>query len=156
MLAVVIAGFTLLLTAKLRYRGEPGQKLADESCDVEVWKHVYEKDRLRVLQACTAVNGRVVSVHRNSDGDLHIALDPENKSVLSLINLLHAGGHLVLEIVCEHPATHANAQAACGTFHSTVAVPNVGDRVRVTGAYVTDRENGWNEIHPVARIETLP
>jgi hypothetical protein len=25
----------------------------------------------------------------------------------------------------------------------------------VTGAYVTDRDNGWNEIHPVTRIEVL-
>jgi len=156
MLAVVIAGLTLLVAAKLRYRGSPSLKLPDENCDAEVWKHVYEKDRLRVLQVCTAVDGRVASVHRNSDGDLHIALDPEDKSVLSLINLLHARGQLVVEVICEHPATHADAQAACGTFHSTVAVPNIGDRVRVTGAYVTDRDNGWNEIHPVARIETLP
>jgi hypothetical protein len=36
-----------------------------------------------------------------------------------------------------------------------VAIPNVGDRVRVTGAYVTDRDNGWREIHPVTRIEKI-
>src|SRR6476661_8844267 len=66
MLAVVIAGLTLLVAAKLRYRGSPSLKLPDENCDAEVWKHVYEKDRLRVLQVCTAVDGRVASVHRNS------------------------------------------------------------------------------------------
>jgi hypothetical protein len=30
--------------------------------------------------------------------------------------------------------------------------PGVADEA---GAYVTDRENGWNELHPVTRIETL-
>jgi hypothetical protein len=27
-----------------------------------------------------------------------------------------------------------------------------GKHVRITGAYVTDMEHGWNEIHPVTSI----
>jgi hypothetical protein len=47
------------------------------------------------------------------------------------------------------------AKAPCSGFHPQITIPGVGDRVRVTGAYVTDRDNGWNEIHPVMRIELL-
>ena len=48
-----------------------------------------------------------------------------------------------------------DAKAACAGFTSQVTVPAVGDRVRATGAYVTDKDNGWNEIHPVTRIDVL-
>ena len=94
-------------------------------------------------------------MHRNSDGDVHIAIDPENKSVLNLVNVTHGQRKLVVEIICDHTPAAANAQAACKDFHSQVSLPNTGDRVRITGAYVTDRDNGWNEIHPVTNIEIL-
>jgi len=108
-----------------------------------------------VLEPCTAVEGKVAFVHRNSDGDVHIGLDPEDKSVLNLVNVTHGQRKLVIEIICEHTPAQPNAQASCGDFHSQIPVPDVGERVRITGAYVTDRDNGWNEIHPVTRIEIL-
>jgi hypothetical protein len=97
----------------------------------------------------------VVSLHRASDGDLHIALDPEHKPVLNLVNVMHAHAELVVEIICEYTPADAGEKVACGAFHPRVTIPNVGDRVRVTGTYVTDRDNGWNEVHPVTRIEIL-
>lgn len=156
-LAVLGALILVFLMAKLRYAGTATVKLQAESCDPDLWKHVYEKDRLRVVQECTAVEGRVVSLHRASDGDLDIALDPENKSVLNLINVMHARRKLVVEIICDHTPKNAesDAQVACRDFHPQITIPNVGDRVRVTGAYVTDRDLGWNEVHPVTRIEIL-
>lgn len=158
-IALVVLGIliALLLTTKLRYSGTAPVKLEAANCDSDLWKHVYEKDRLKVLEPCTAVEGRVLSVHRNSDGDLHVALDPENKSVLNLINVTHAHRTLVVEIVCDHPpkSAESGAEVACRDFHPQVTIPNVGDRVRVTGTYVTDRDNGWNEVHPVTRIEIL-
>lgn len=154
-LAVLMALITLFAVARLRYEGKALVKLRADDCDPELWKHVNEKERLRVLESCTAVEGRVLSLYRASDGDLHVALDPEHKSVLNLVNVIHAHGALVVEIICEHAADDASDRAACGSLHSRITVPHVGDRVRVTGAYVTDRDNGWNEVHPVTRIEIL-
>jgi hypothetical protein len=138
------------------YPGKAAVKLKPQACDAKLWDHVYEKDRLRIIEACTAVEGRVVSLNRGSDGDLHIGLDPEQRSILNLINVIHGHRELVVEVICEHPATKEAAKHACSGFHSQVGAPNIGDRVRVTGAYVTDREVGWNEIHPVTQIELLP
>jgi hypothetical protein len=154
-LPVLVPLIAFLALARLRYEGKALVKLRADDCDSDLWKHVNKKERLRVLEACTAVEGRAVSLHLASDGDLHIALAPEHKSVLNLVNVLHAHGTLVVEVICEHTPTDTDDKVACGSFHSQVAIPNVGDRIRVTGAYVTDRDNGWNEVHPVTRIEIL-
>jgi len=97
----------------------------------------------------------VVSVHRAQDGDLHIWLDPDQKSVLNLLNVLHAQGHLILESVCDHPSNDSAPAAACAGFTSQITAPQIGDRIRATGSYVTERDNGWNEIHPLTKIEVL-
>jgi hypothetical protein len=154
-LAVLVALIALFLMARLRYAGNAPVKLQAAYCDPDLWKHVNEKERLHVVEECTAVEGRVVSLNRASDGDLHIALNPEHKSVLNLVNVMHAHGELVVEVICEHTPADAGDKVACGAFHPQITIPNVGDRVRVTGAYVTDRDNGWNEVHPVTRIEIL-
>ena len=153
LLIVIVAAVTFLV---LRYPGKATVKVPDGSCDAKLWDHVYERARLQILQACTAVEGRVVSVHRSQDGDLHIALNPDNKSVLNLVNAVHAHRTLIVEAVCDHEPSTAIERAACGDFHSQVAMPKAGQRIRVIGAYVKDRDNGWNEIHPVSRIEMLP
>jgi hypothetical protein len=76
--------------------------------------------------------------------------------VLNIINRLHTHGHLVVEVICQGDTpSGGDAVAACAGFTPQVAIPKAGDHVRVTGAYVTDRDNGWNEIHPVTRIEIL-
>jgi len=153
-LALLAAG--LFLWARASYPGKPAVQLPVESCNRDLWRHVYQPERLKVLEPCTAVEGRVASLGRGSDGDLHIALDPDRRSVLNLINATHGGRRLPAEVICEHAASKPDAVAACANFGSPVRPPKIGDRVRVTGAYVTDRENGWNEIHPVTRIEVLP
>jgi hypothetical protein len=153
-LGVLLVILILIVGARLRYAGRAPIKLQADSCDAEMWKHVYERDRLRVIQECTAIEGRVMSVHHNADGDVHLALDPNAKLVLNLVNLIRGSG-LVAEVVCEHPSSVDAAKAACGGFHPQITIPSVGDRVRVTGAYVNDRDNGWNEVHPVTRIEIL-
>ena len=156
LLGLLLTLLVLFLIARLRYRGIPPVNLPAGNCNASLWSHVYRPDRLRVIEACTAVEGRVVSVRRESDGDLHVALEPENKAVLNLLNFLHAHGDLVVEIICESVPAHGDAITACAGFTPQVTIPNVGDRVRVTGAYVTDRDNGWNEVHPVTRIDILP
>src|SRR5690348_9170784 len=154
LIALFVAAF--FIAAKLRYPGRATLKLPAADCNADLWKHVYSPERLTVIEACTAVEGRVASVHRAVDGDLHIGLDPEQKSTLNLANVMHAQRRLIVEVVCDHPSVKNQAGPACEGFASTIAAPNIGDHVRVTGAYVTDRDNGWNEVHPVTRIERLP
>lgn len=154
-MGVLVALGALFSMAALRYSGKATVRLAAGNCKADLWQHVYDAKRLRVIEPCTAVVGRVVSLHRGADGDLHIALDPEDKSVLNLLNAMHLHGELVVEVICEHAPADRDAAAACAAFTSRVAIPEIGDRVRVTGAYVTDRDNGWNELHPVTRIEAL-
>jgi hypothetical protein len=155
MMTMLVALAALFLMARLRYPGKTTVELPAGNCKADLWKHVYGAERLRVIAACTAVDGRVVSVRRESDGDLHIALDPDQESVLNLVNAIHAHGDLVVEVICEHAPSDADAGNACAAFTSQVTIPRIGDRVRVTGAYVTDRDNGWNELHPVTRIDIL-
>ena len=145
----------LFLMARLRYAGKPTVELSAGDCDADLWRHVYRADRLRVVARCTSVDGRVTSLDRGQDGDLHIALDPDHASILNLVNAIHGHRQLVVEVICEHTPADRDAAAACAAFTARVTVPKVGDRVRVTGAYVTDRETGWNEIHPATRIEIL-
>ena len=134
--------------------------LPASACSADLWQHTYENQRLRVVEACTAVQGRVVSVHHNADGDAHIALAPDDRSVVNLTNAILAQGQLITEVVCEHPPTdtgrYANeVKSACAGYNSDIALPKIGDRVRITGAYVIDVDNGWAEIHPITRIEII-
>jgi hypothetical protein len=154
-LAVLLTLIALFIAARLRYPGRATVKLPAADCNADLWKHVYSPERLAVIEACTAVEGRVASVHRAVDGDLHIGLDPEQKSTLNLANAMHAQRRLIVEVVCDHPTTKQQPSSACAGFTSQITAPSIGDHVRVTGAYVTDHDNGWNEVHPVTRIEIL-
>ena len=151
----LLAVVALAVHAKLHFRGKPQEVLPASDCDASLWNHTYEKERLHIIADCTAVEGRVVGVRQAEDGDLHISLNPDRKSVLNLVNVIHAHRTLVVELVCEHPPKEDPARAACGDFHPAITVPRMDDRVRIIGAYVTDTDNGWNEIHPVSRIEVL-
>ena len=62
---------------------------------------------------------------------------------------------LVVEIVCANPVKLKKAKSACAGYTNRIALPNVGEHVRVTGTHVIDSHNGWAEIHPVSRIEKL-
>jgi hypothetical protein len=154
-IAALVALAALFSMARLRYPGKPTMESPAEDCDADLWRHVYRADRLRVIARCTSVDGRITSLDRGQDGDLQIALDPDHASVLNLVNAIHGHRELVVEVICEHTPAAGDAAAACAAFAAQVTVPKVGDRVRVTGAYVTDRETGWNEIHPATRIEIL-
>lgn len=152
----VVALVALFVAAKIRYAGRTPVKLPAADCHNGLWNHVYERQRLHVVEPCTAVDGRVTALARSWDGDMHIDLDPDRKSVLNPVNAIHGGGKLVVEIICEHVPNRPDAKRACAGFHSQITIPKVNDRIRVVGAYVTDVEHGWREVHPVTRIEILP
>ena len=155
MLAALAVLAAVFLGVRMRYPGKAPVRLPAGNCDAGLWNHVYRPERLQVIEACTVVEGRVISVEPDADGDLHIALDPDERSVLNLVNVVHGGRHLVVEIICEHKATRPMAIGACAGYKSGVTTPQVGQRIRVTGAYVTDRATRWREVHPVTRIEIL-
>ena len=121
-LAVLVAGF---VSEKLRCSGVTPVKLPAGDCNADLGKHVYSPERLRVVEACTAVTGRVVSIGRSSDGDLHFAVDPDRKSVLNLVNVVHTHGDLLVEVVCEHIPSDGDARAVCAGFNPQVLIiPN--------------------------------
>jgi hypothetical protein len=51
----------------------------------------------------------------------------------------------------EHPQVAGLGR--CSGRH--IPLPSAGQRVRVVGAYVTDTNNGWREIHPVWKLIVL-
>jgi hypothetical protein len=126
-------------------------------CNAELWDHVYNKSRLHIVHGCIAVTGTIRHIKREADGDKHIqlAVDPEFSKLLNARNKTAQGGTLIVETICEAPPTQDAAEIACRDFHSPVAVPKAGSKVRVIGSYVLDRATGWMEIHPASSIEVL-
>jgi len=126
-------------------------------CNAELWNHVYHKTRLHVVHSCIAVTGTITHIKRESDGDRHIqlAVDPEFSKLLNSRNKTAQGNTLIVEAICEGQTTQAAAETTCEGFHSPVAVPKAGTKVRVIGSYVLDKAQGWMEIHPVSIIDVL-
>ena len=103
----------------------------------QVLNGVYHPERLKVLDFCLEASGTVAKVLHEKDGDLHIrlTLDGQYGSLLSEGNNSKQHGDLVVE----HMARDGG--------HLTE--PKTGDHLDVVGAWVTDTEHSWNEIHPV-------
>ena len=155
-LAIVVVLIAVILAFRLRYPGKASLILPAASCNAVLWPHVYQRERLHVITECTAVEGHVLGLRRESDGDLHISLKPDRASVLNPFNVIHGHRTLVVEIICDHTPADDSAKSACEDFHPQIHIPRKGDHVRVIGSYVTDGDYGWNEIHPVSEIQLLP
>ena len=126
------------------------------SCDATLWNYVYRPERLEIIEPCKTVEGVIVKVSRQADGDLHIQLNVEDKSLLNEWNFSGQRGMLVLEPICQEEPTQRNAIVPCRNYAGPYFVVSKGMRVRVTGPYVLDREHRWMEIHPVTSIVELP
>jgi hypothetical protein len=145
-----------------RFRTETPQSLqirnaASTACDETLWDHVYHSYRLHILAPCITVTGTVAAIRHESDGDDHIeiAVDPGYEWTLNSENIFRQGGHLVVEPVCENIVTQRDAITFCSGFYPQLAIPSIGDRVRITGPFVLDTDHGWQEIHPVASFQTM-
>jgi hypothetical protein len=138
-----------------RPAGPPQQ--AASGCDAAMRSHVYSPKRLKQLAPCVVVSGTVEESKADEDGDQHFLLrvDPKQLGMVNKRNWKKKGGALVVEIVCANPTQQRKAQAACAGYTNRIPIPKAGDRVRVTGTYVLDSHNGWNEVHPVSRLEKL-
>lgn len=141
-------------------------------CDQSAWAHVYhgarftsgisaradDNPRLLVLKACVTVTGTLETSLTEKDGDLHIrmAVDPQFRSMLNARNISGQRGDLVVEPVCQGKVTQADTlkEKACeGYAGLKFDRALLGKRVTVTGPLVTDREHGWNELHPPSVID---
>lgn len=131
----------------------------DVTC--QTMAHVYNPQRLKIMQPCVHVRGIIEIVRVEPDGDYHILVhinptDPTPYgSWINDKNLTLQHGDLVTEPVCVHTVTQADAIAACDKYTNTTKIPKVGDHVRVSGPWVLDSAHGWFEIHP-ATYEILP
>jgi|SRR6516162_1474919 hypothetical protein len=142
--------------------------LYGQPCDESLWKRVYHKQRLKVLQPCIEVTGTIVDAthgrrkdgqRHEADGDNHgwLAVDDNERNVLISGNISDENGDLVFECVCQYEVKQQDAIASCKNFHSKITIPPPGTRVRIRGALVTDLQHKplHNEIHPVSSIEIL-
>ena len=126
-------------------------------CNEDLWKHVYNPQRLKVLSDCISAIGTVVQVSKESDGDLHIQLklNQNEMGLLNQKNYSNANGNLIAEIICMNKISQSDAVQPCLNCPMNINVPNVGDEILVQGTYVVDLHHGWNEIHPVSSIKII-
>ena len=118
-------------------------------------RYVYNPDRLVVKARCLRVSGVIDAVRQEADGDLHILLrlDAPYQRYLTPANQGQELGDLVVEPVCVHPVSQADAIAACAADPDPIQnLPHTGMRVWMEGRYVLDMgHGGWAELHPLYR-----
>jgi len=133
----------------------PGQSSA--GCDPALWKYVYNPTRLKVLAQCKTVTGIIEESNADDDGDQHmlLKLDKGQDGLLTERNMKKKQGDLVIEAVCANKVKLKKVGTTCNGYINHVQIPAVGAHVRVTGTLVDDTHNGWNEIHPITKIEII-
>jgi hypothetical protein len=118
-------------------------------------RYVYNPGRLIVKASCLRVSGVIDAIRQEADGDLHILLrlDSAYLSYLTPANQGEELGDLVVEPICVHPVSQADAIASCaGDPDPLQNLPHTGDRVWMEGSYVLDSDHGdWAELHPLYR-----
>jgi hypothetical protein len=140
---------------------DQAQKVEDNNtaidCDTSYWKYVYNPERLEVIDKCKTVTGVITESSADEDGDQHMLLKLDNgqEDLLTKKNAKKKGGDLVIEAVCANKPTLNKVGNTCNGYINKIQIPNVGDHVKVTGSLVNDTHNGWNEIHPITKIEVI-
>ncbi len=156
LLTAIAAGLAIAAWKLAPLMEKPGPPQGTAGCDATLWNSVYHPQRLEIIEACKTVKGVIDKVLREADGDLHIRLDVEDKSLLNEKNFSGQHGMLVLEPICQKTPTQADAIEPCRNYVGPMFEVRAGMRVRVTGPYVLDSEHGWMEIHPVTSIMPVP
>lgn len=137
------------------------KNIADDNpsidCDTALWKYVYNRERLEVIDMCKTVTGTIQESDADEDGDQHmlLRLDSGQEDLLSKKNTKKKQGDLVIEAVCANKVMLQKVGITCNGYINHILLPKVGDHVRVTGSLVNDTHNGWNEIHPITKLEIM-
>lgn len=126
-------------------------------CDTTLWQHVYNPDRLEVVNSCLTVTGVIEETKADADGDQHmlLRLDKSFEQYVNERNIKKKNGCLVIEAICVNEVQKKKVGTACDGYVNNVVLPVVGAHVKVTGTYVNDTHNGWMEIHPITKIEVI-
>ncbi len=126
-------------------------------CDTTFWKYVYNPERLEVINKCKTVTGVIEESSADEDGDQHMLLKLDNgqEDLLTKKNIKKKKGDLVIEAVCANKTTLGKVGNTCNGYINKIQIPKLGDHVKVTGSLVNDTHNGWNEIHPITKIEII-
>ena len=127
------------------------------SCDERIWDHVYNPGRLKIIDTCKIVTGVIVESNADDDGDQHmlLKLDPKQNNLLTQMNMSRKQGNLVIEAICVNSISKKKVGNSCEGYINSIELPKLGSHVSVTGSYVIDTHNGWAEIHPISKIETI-
>lgn len=127
-----------------------------QHCDLTAWKHVYHPKRLKIIKPCTQALGTLVHKVTEGDGDEHwqLKLDPQFANLINAVNVKRQKGFMVIEPICLHKVTQADAVQACKGFAQSFPAMKVGAHVLVTGALVEDLQHGgWREFHAPTKVE---
>lgn len=109
-------------------------------CQTNPLRAVYNPKRLKVVRTCQQLEGTVVHVSKERDGDLHIQLAVADKSLLTPRNYSGQSGYLVAEYMPGDPYPR----------------PAIGQALRLGCTYVYDLQHGgWAECHPVWSVQPL-
>ncbi len=124
----------------------PAQPSTESVCGSDPMKDVRKPERFVVLSLCEHAEGKVVKVKKERDGDWHIALKlkPEYEHLLNDVNINKFRGWLVSEV---EPKDQGH-----------ITKPKSGKKgwcIGIDGPWVTDKEHGWNEIHPVLKLQKI-
>ncbi|REJ80885.1 MAG: hypothetical protein DWQ44_04520 [Bacteroidetes bacterium] len=152
-----IAG-AIFLDMRYKTNQPPDLKVfASDECDETLWEHVWKPGRLVRIADCISVTGVIVAKKPDDDGDIHyrLRLDKEYNVLLNDYNIRLQDSCLVVEVICYYPPQKPAAIRSCQGYENDVNTPEVGKRVKVTGTFVSDSNNGWNEIHPASSIRVL-
>ena len=139
--------------------------ISSSRCNSSLWNFMANPPgRFKIINKCVTVTGTVLSINPQPDGDTDfpLSLDPTYKNMVTKANFnsVMLGG-IWSEMICQHPETSSEVQpfkrGECNGFNGPIFnVPQVGQRIRVTGTYLLDlREQGHAEIHPVSSIELI-
>src|SRR3990172_4845901 len=122
-------------------------------CNPNLWKYVHRPSRLKIIADCATVSGTVEAIEPKTDGDYHIRvkLDPRYINLLNESNIKDQNGDLVAEIICAKTSFRPDAVLACWGYTNSIAPPEVGAHVKVTGSYVFDQGHAGMEIHPLSK-----
>lgn len=139
-------------------------------CDSSLWDHIYHgtfataRDRLKIINPCITIMGKLVHYRREGDGDYHIqvAVDASFRDLLNDKNNAPSpsgqDGFLVVEPICAHKVTQPDTlqEGVCDSFQQSIFKPSmIGRHVSITGVYVEDMDHGWRELHPVTNITVI-